>query len=453
MRQKKNGIFFQLADGLSKFAQRFMPEAYVFALLLTAVVFAAGIVIARQTPLQMVTYFSQSMWSLLEFGMQTCLMIVLSTVAVGTRVISQGLKRLAAVPKTPVQAIVFGSFLMLLLFSVNSTFALVFGAIYAKEVAKGVKRVHYPLLVAVCYCGYITWQGGFGGTTLLLMATEGSWASNLLGYAIPLEDMIFSPLNLTLMAVLILTIPVLARLMTPNRQEDVISADLSLITEEEPKKFATPKDATPAQKLEYSRIPTLLFGIFIFVYIIGRFIQSGIGALDLNMLNFILMALSLVFVDNALDFLSRISAAAKGTAGVMVQFPIYAGIMGMMSSSNLGMMMSGLFIRIASPHTLPNIIHLSSALLNIFVPSGGGQWVIEAPIYLPVAQNLGTPVTSVVIAAAYGDALTNLIQPFWALPLLTITRLSMRDIMGYCAVICIYGLLVTQLILFLFHIG
>lgn len=450
MNKKENTVLFRIGNAVTRFAQRFMPDAYLFALLLTALVFLLGILVAGQTPMNMIVYFHKNIWSLLEFGMQLCLMLVLSTVSVGTRPISHLMKKIASIPKTPGQAIVFGSFIMLVLFSVNSTFALVFGAIYAKETARCLKNVHYPLLVAVCYCGYITWQGGLGGTTPLLMATEGSWASELLGHTIPLMDIILSPLNLTLLILMIVTIPVLAALLVPRQQKDIITVDASVFTDETMPVFRCPAQATFAQKLEYSRIPTLLFGIFISVYIVSQFGTKGIKALDINMLNLVLLALSLLFVDNAMDLLSRVSGAAKITSGVIIQFPIYAGIMGMVSGSGLGQMISNVFIQIANVHTLPNILHLSSSLLNIFVPSGGGQWAIEAPIYLPVAERLGIPPANVVIAASYGDALTNLIQPFWAIPLLSITKLSMRDIMGYCTVICIYGLILTQLVFFIF---
>ena len=340
MNKKENTVLFRIGNAVTRFAQRFMPDAYLFALLLTALVFLLGILVAGQTPMNMIVYFHKNIWSLLEFGMQLCLMLVLSTVSVGTRPISHLMKKIASIPKTPGQAIVFGSFIMLVLFSVNSTFALVFGAIYAKETARCLKNMHYPLLVAVCYCGYITWQGGLGGTTPLLMATEGSWASELLGHTIPLMDIILSPLNLTLLILMIVTIPVLAALLVPRQQKDIITVDASVFTDETMPIFRCPAQATFAQKLEYSRIPTLLFGIFISVYIVSQFGTRGIKALDINMLNLVLLALSLLFVDNAMDLLSRVSGAAKITSGVIIQFPIYAGIMGMVSGSGLGQMIS-----------------------------------------------------------------------------------------------------------------
>lgn len=231
----------------------------------------------------------------------------------------------------------------------------------------------------------------------------------------------------------------------------MISVDPGLFAEEEIEKdYTCPADATAAVKLEHNRIPTLVTGIFTLVFVVYRFAQSGIDALDINMLNIILLCMSLLFVTNVRQFLDLTVDAMKTTAGIMVQFPIYAGIMGMMTDSGLAAMISSGLVKFATASSLPNICHLAASFLNFFVPSGGGQWSIEASIYLPVAQSLGTDPAHVVLACGYGDALTNLIQPFWALPLLSITKLSMRDIMGYCTVICLWGLICTQVVMAIF---
>lgn len=413
MENKKQNPIYYLSRGISEFAQKYLPDAYILALIISLVVF--------------------------------------STVCVGTEPVKKIMYNLAGLPRTPVQAIMLGCIMELILFPLNSTFALVFGAIYAKEVGKKAEKVDYPLLVAVCYCGYCTWQGGIAGSTTLQMATENSPGVLILGHTLPLSETIFTLYNGTLLFSLIITIPILVYFMIPKKEEDMITIEPGLFYGEESKKdYVCAENASIAVKLEYSRIPTLAAGIFMVLFIMYRFGQSGIDAMDINMLNMILLCVSLLFVKNARQFLDLMSSSMKEASGIIIQFPIYAGIMGMMVDSGLGAMLSSQIVQFATASSLPNICHLAASFLNIFVPSGGGQWSIEAAIYLPVAQSLGTDPARVVLACGYGDALTNLIQPFWALPLLSITRLSMRDIMGYCTVICLWGLICTQTVMAIF---
>lgn len=443
--KKKNGFIFYMSHGITNLAQKYLPDAFILALLLSAVIFVCGILFTGASPLDMVLHFNNNMWSLLAFSMQSVTMVVFSTVCVGTKPVKRLMHALAAVPKSPVQAIMLGCVMELILFPINSTFALIFGAVYAKEIGKSGLNVDYPLLVATCYCGYITWQGGICGSTTLQMATEGSQSALLLGRTLPLTETIFTPFNGAILFSLILTIPLLVWRMIPREQKDVVSVSADLFRGEDvDADYSCPERATPAMRLEYSRIPTVVMGAALLIFIVYRFFRNGLGSLDINMLNVILLCIALFFSENARHLLDLLSDAMKSSAGILIQFPIYAGLMGMMVDSGLGAMISERIVSVCTAHTMPNLVHLASSFLNIFVPSGGGQWSIEAPIYLPAAVALGTPPERVVIAAAYGDALTNLIQPFWALPLLSITKLSMRDIMGYCTIICLWGFLCTQ---------
>ena len=172
-------------------------------------------------------------------------------------------------------------------------------------------------------------------------------------------------------------------------------------------------------------------------YLLGYFIDGG--KLGLNSLNMIFLMVGLLLQKNPANYLRALNEAIKSTTGIVLQFPLYAGIMGMMVSSGLAVSISEWFIGISTADTFTLFTFLSAGIVNFFVPSGGGQWAVQAPIVIPAAQALGVPLNHVAMAVAFGDAWTNMVQPFWALPLLGIVGLGIKDIMGYCTVILLWS--------------
>jgi len=164
-------------------------------------------------------------------------------------------------------------------------------------------------------------------------------------------------------------------------------------------------------------------------------------------MNFTFLFLGILLHKTPRRYLHSLNNAVKGSAGIILQFPFYSGIMGMMIASGLAATISGWFVSISSESTLPFFAFLSAGLVNIFVPSGGGQWAVQGPIMIPASIELGTPLAKTAMAVAWGDAWTNMIQPFWALPALGIAGLGARDIMGYCLVALLYSGLVLGLTL------
>lgn len=448
--EQKENLIARFGASFSKVTQKLLPDTMAIGLILAVIIFLAGMLVCGQTPVQMFNYFNGGMWNLLAFSMQATVMVVMANVAASTKPVTRFLNAIASVPKTPTQAIMFGSFICLGLFAIHSTFALIFGAIYAKTVARKIKGIHYPLLAAVCYSGYLTWHCFSGGTIPLLMATEGSWAAELVGYTIPFKDMVFIPINITLVVIFLITVPLLYRMMMPK--DHILEVSPSLFKDEENEVFYTlPEHPTPAQRIEYSRVLTLMMGIVLVLYMVQRVIQAGLNALDLNYINVAMLAISFLCVDNVVDFGKRTAKCISVAGGIIVQFPIYAGIMGMVSASGLGAAIAGLFVGIATKETLPNVLSISSFIVHLFVPSGGSKWAIEAPIYIDAAKQLGADIPVVCMATAWGDAVGKLVQPFWAIPLLAIAKLSAKDIMGYCMTMAIYAFAVLQLVLLLYN--
>jgi len=250
--------------------------------------------------------------------------------------------------------------------------------------------------------------------------------------------------------IFLITLPLLARIMSPPKGYPVIEANINT-TEVAEKKYKMPENPTFAQRLEYSRFVSIALGVFFSIELVRTFMKVGIlNGLTLYNMILLIFVLLLFFSDNLIDLLSKCIKSGPSCVPMMVQFPIYAGIMGMIVASGLATILVNFFASSSTPATLPNVLNISSAVLNMFIPSGGGKWAIECPIYIKTALTVGANIPNVCIAAAWGDAVTNLVQPFWALPLLAIAGLKIRDIMGYCVIFCIYGLIVIQLVLYIF---
>ncbi|HHV72887.1 MAG TPA: short-chain fatty acid transporter [Clostridia bacterium] len=446
--QEKGGILVGLGSFFTAIAQKFLPDALVFAIFLSVIVFLGGLIFTDSSFIDMIIYWGDGIWNLLAFAMQVSLTLVLSHILANTRPVARFLDRAASIPKNPVSAVMLACVVTMICSLLSWGFGLIMGAIYARAVARKVDGIDYPMLVAGSYCGFLVWHGGLSGTIPLTLATPGSWTEPIINGLIPVTETMLSPLNIFLIIFYLITLPFIVKMMVPPKSKARV-VDPELLVESDIV-ITPPENPTPAQKWEHSRIPSTLLGLVFLIYLIFYFARNGIMGLNLNIVNLGFFALGLLLVSSPIEYVRRTAVAATNAGNLLIQFPLYAGIMGMMTSSGLGAMISQFFISIANADNLPNVLHISSSILNMFIPSGGGKFAVEAPIYLPAAISLGANIPKVAVACAWGDALTNLIQPFWALPLLAIAKLGIRDIMGYCAVATIYGFITIQLILWIF---
>ena len=271
----------------------------------------------------------------------------------------------------------------------------------------------------------------------LTISTAGHFTEAQIGI-IPTSETIFSYWNLIICAALFIVIPIANRMMMPDDHEMVIVDPAKLRDAPEE---ALPASPTPAQRLENSRILMWVVGIPGLIWLGLHF--AGGGGLNLNVVNMTFLFLGIVLHGTARSLLAALDQAVKGGAGIVIQFPFYAGIMAIMTGSGLAASLSEFFVSISSAETLPFWSFIAGGIVNIFVPSGGGQWAVQAPVMLPAAEALGASIPRVAMGVAWGDAWTNLLQPFWALPMLGIAGLKARDIMGYCVVM----LLVTGVVI------
>jgi len=391
--------------------------------------------------------------------MQMALVLVLGHTLASAKPFKKILTKLASIPKTPFQAIVMVSAISALACLINWGFGLVIGAIFAKELAKQVKGVDYRLLIAAAYSGFLFWHAGLSGSIPLTLATGGEGVFNATGGVIspdgiPTSQTIFSLVNIIIVIVLFITVPLINGAMHPSK-ENVVTIDPKLLNDDE--YDVEVKDRalmSPAEKLENSTIVTLLVSLMGFAYIVHYFMTFGFS-LNLDIVNFIFLFLGILLHKTPKHYLNALSIAAKGAGPILLQFPFYAGIMGMMTGANtdgisLASIMSDVFVNIANATTFPMFSFLSAGLVNFFVPSGGGQWAVQAPIMMPAGQALGVNPAATAMSIAWGDAWTNMIQPFWALPALGIAGLGAKDIMGYCLVVLLYSGIIISLGFLLF---
>lgn len=436
-------MFKKFINGCVKLVNKYLPDAFLFAVILTFIVFILGVFVTGQTPLAMLKHWGNGFWNLLAFSMQMVLVLVTGSAMASAPVFKRGLKRLAKIPKTPTRAIVFITVVGTVGCWINWGFGLIIGALFAKELAREIKGVDFRLLIASAYSGLIVWHGGLSGSIPLKLASGVGLeqaTSGAVTAAIPTTQTIFSPMNLFIVILILVGMPIVNKLMHPDPDKAVV-VDPRLLKEEE---HVAPEIKTPADKIENSVIMWGLLALMGVAYTVYHFYTKGFD-LNLNIVNFIFMFIGVILHGNLRRYLDAVLEAAKGAAGIILQFPFYAGIMGMMigKTGDAGVSLAGsiseLFVSISTVKTFPLFTFLSAGIVNFFVPSGGGQWAVQAPIMMPAGAALGVDAAKTAMAIAWGDAWTNMIQPFWALPALAIAGLSAKDIMGFCVVSLLFG--------------
>ena len=425
-----------------KLVQRWLPEPFIFAIILTLVAALLAMPVCRQTPVEVMEHWGNGVWGLLAFAMQMALVLVCGSTLAAAPVVKRGISALASLPKTPAGAIALVTAVSALACWINWGFGLIVGVIFAKEIARKLKGVDYRLLIASAYSGFVVWHAGLSGSIPLTMATPGdslAKATNgVLTAPVPIACTILDYHNLVIVVLVIVALVVVNSLMHP-KGNDVIAVDADLLVDEPDVQQCVVCDRpTPAERMENSRLLSWIVALIGFGYLLIKLGFRG-GALDLNSVIMLFLFTGVLLHGTPLAYVRAFSKAATGAAGIILRFPFYAGIMGIITGVGasgicFGTVISNACISISTPTTYPLLTFLCAAILNMFVPSGGGHWAIQAPIMFAAGANLGVDPGLTGTAIAWGDAWTNLIQPFWAIPALAIAKLNAKDIMGFCII-------------------
>jgi short-chain fatty acids transporter len=417
---------------------RWLPDAFLFAVILTIVTYILALIFTDNGPIAMVNYWgnSKGFWGLLAFSMQMALVVVLGTAFANAPICKRILKKIATLAHDNKSAILTITFISTICCWLNWGFGLVAGALLAKEIARRVPTVDYRLLIASAYSGFVIWHAGLSGSIPLTITSETTIAD--ITFTVPLSLTIFHPVNLIMCAAILVIMPFLNYSMHPDK-EHCICVDPTMLKEDVERTYTV---KTPADRLEHSKIMWIITLVLGFGYLVYYFATSGFN-LTINVVNMIFMFLGILAHGDLRRYVDAIGDAASTAAGILLQFPFYAGIMGMMVGQDangvcLAAVIANGFVHISNNVTFPMLTFLSAGIINFFVPSGGGQWAVQAPIVIPAAKMMGIEYGRACMGIAWGDQWTNMIQPFWALPALGIAGLQARDIMGYLVIVTIF---------------
>ncbi|MDP6935102.1 MAG: TIGR00366 family protein [Myxococcota bacterium] len=422
------------------FIRAVTPDPFVLALGLTLVVFVWSWWQGSLGFFDLLDAWAagpRGFWSLLRFGMQMCMVLVTGLVLARTRPVARAIEVLAQLPRTPAQATVVVALTAMLTALVSWGLGLVVGALLAREVARALERSGRPVqrsaLAAAGYSGLVVWHGGLSGSAPLKL-TKMEDVVEVLGPELAaqvgtlgLDQTVGHPRNLLVTGAAVLVIVATLAWWTSRSGEE---SDEVREPPAEAVPIASPGLAGVLETGPWLSAPVALLGLLW----VARWVAAGSWrSMDPNVLSFAMLCLGLLVAGSPAAYLRPLGEAARACAGIILQFPFYAGIMGMMVASGLAASLSGALPE--DPRLLPLATFLSAGVVNFFVPSGGGQWAVQGPIVVQAALDAGVEVERVVLAMAWGDQWTNLLQPFWALPLLGLTGVRVGALMSYTVVV------------------
>lgn len=437
----------KIADRFSRIIQRYLPDAFVIAVLMTIIVLAVAMALNPGESFQVVQAWGDGFWVYLTFTIQMVLLLMTGMVLAAVPFISKSLQSIAKLANTPKKAYIITFLVASCAYYINWGLAVVVGAILAREIGKRLKSVHFPLLVACAYAPTVLYTAGLSSSIGLAVATEGHFLEEIMG-VIPTSQTIFHPSTIIIFLVLVLTIPIFIILMSPKK--DIISYQpIETITNHSQQAATIDNALTPAQKLENTPILGMVIGGIGIIYTITAF--SNGSDLNLNIINILFLSLGLFFHRSLGRFANAFKDSVTSISPIILQFPFYAGIIAVLGSSGLGESIISGMTSIATQDTFNVFTYWAAGFVNILAPSGGGQWALQGPLQIPAAIELGVDPAMTAMAVGWGDAWTNLIQPFWALPILSIVGLHIRHIMGYCILLSIWVGVITSILIFFLY--
>jgi short-chain fatty acids transporter len=431
----------QLTRLCVRYAERYIPNPYLYAVILTFITVVAALIWTPSDPVKVIDSWYNGIWSILAFALQMALILATGITLADAPLVKRLLKKLASLPThqagaaiTVFLAAAIGSWL-------NWGFGLVVGALVAREIGKRLHNVDFGFLVAAAYMGFMVWASGLSSSIALATATHGS-ALNIIekvtGKIAGFDETIFTFYNLVPVVLLVIVIPVALYFMGPEQKEmKTVNAEVLISQDEVPEPDKS--ERTFATVLEDSWIITVLL-VLMGVFYEWHTIVTKRFELDVNGFIFIVLMLGLILHWRPIRYVRSFESGAKTVGPILLQFPLYGGIMGIMTGTGLAAIIAQSFVSFSSAQTLPFWSFISSNLISLFIPSGGGHWAVQGPFMIPAAVKLHVDPAMTAMGTAMGEQTANMIQPFWALPILAIARLGIKDIMGYCVIALIIGI-------------
>jgi len=434
-----------IAKKFERVFKRILPAPFTIAVILTLFTLLIALFITQPKTegshiLQLLSFWEDGLWHppLLVFAMQMMLMLVLGHALALSKPITNLIEKGTQYCNNTANAAAIICFFTLLVSLFNWGLGLIFGAIFARKVGEHASKnniqLNYPLIGAAGYSGLMVWHGGISGSAPIKIAEEGHFLADKIG-VISQADTIFSTMNISISIILLITLPLLMYFIGKRNNGTSIYLKANDHQEE--------ILVSGAEKIDHSKLMAFFFGGLILVFAFYKAIllpdDISLKIITPNYINLVLLGLGIIMHSSFYNFLKGVDSAISGASGILIQFPLYFGIMGIMNHSGMVQIMSDFFVSISNETTFPVFTFISAAIVNIFVPSGGGQWAVQGPIIVEAATQLGISIPKSVMALAYGDQLTNMLQPFWALPLLGITGLKAKEILPYTLILLLTG--------------
>ncbi len=453
MNTEHTSAFTRFVEWFSVWSVRWIPDSMVFVLLLTLVIYLMGLGLTDHGPIQLIDDWVKGFWALLTFAMQMSVLMITGFVLADSKPVRKAITKFVTSFTSARSAIICYALLIGFVWWLHWGIGLMVGIIMGRELAARNKGMglHYPLVAAVSYCGIVV-AGGPSQAPPLLVATPGHFIEHLTG-VIPVTETILLPYMVTIELLILAVFVIMFMLMMPPKHK-VVEIDDSLIEEFTAEIPEVKKDGrTPAQMLDTSCALPWIIAVMGIIWAVRFFGAKGFAGLDLNTLNFLMLMLGMILHKSPYSFVASVGRGVGMVGGVIIQFPFYAGIFGIIQNSGLSGIIAAWFVSISNQHTFPLVNFVYSGIMNIFVPSGGSKFVIEAPYIIPAAKELGTPIAYTINSYVLGDLTTNLIQPFWALPVLGAFRLKFQQLLPYgfilmlaCSVVILISLYAFQFI-------
>ncbi|MDM5332930.1 TIGR00366 family protein [Ureibacillus composti] len=450
-------MFKRMTNFFIHYIQRFMPDPYLFAIVLTLLVVVLIFFTVPQASLSgVIDAWYNGVWgsqNIFTFALQMTLILVCGTTLAQAPLINKGLKKLAAIPKNQVQAAILCFLAGAIGSLINWGLGLVIGTIIAKEIAKRLEKMDFGYVVAAAYMGYIVWASGLSSSIVLATADPESslniiykMTNQLLG----IEYTVLPMFNIVPVVLTIIVIPILLKLMAPTKIKP-INRDILLAEElaaEKAKESDANRPKTFASKIENAWILNLIIVLAGFY----QFFVTLDGKVNINSMILLFAILGMLFHWTPIGYVRAFVESAKSAGSLLLQYPLYGGIMALLAYvpaagiNPLQTVLANSLVQTATAHTLPFWNYVGSGLITLFVPSGGGHWGVQGPISIEAAMALGQTspeyLGKMAMSVAFGEQVFNMIQPFWALPVLALAKLSIRDIMGYCVMALIASFII-----------
>lgn len=426
----------KLTSFFTELMRKYLPDPFVFAIALTLLTVLMAMGIEGQSLGQITREWGKGFWSLLAFTTQMAVILAMGYVLATAPLTDRLLNRIVSHVHQPRTAIIVATLVGGIGSYLNWGFGLVIGGIVAKKLALKVKGVHYPLIIAAAYSGFTMYGLGLSASIPVLVATPGHPLVDQMG-TVPLSETIFSAPMLITSLIIIVTLPLLNAWLHPRAGEKVVEVDPAIDKSTEPAPGSDLiEQNTIASKLNNSRILSLLIGLLGMAYVVFHFVDGG--TLDLNLINFFILFLGVLLLGTPAAYVAKLNDGIKTISGIILQYPFYAGIMAIMAGSGLVNTISHVFVDVATPGTLPFWGLISSFFINFFAPSGGGHWMIQGPFMIDAAKEIGSSISQTSMAVMLGNSWNDLVQPFWILPALALSKLKLRDVMSYTVIMMIW---------------